>query len=131
MNANQQKILIVEDSPSQAAVMAALVQQAGYDAVVYNELPTGIVQILNKEQPDMVLLDLKLLDSQGKQVADGFQICREVKRFPKKPPVIVVSADGDDDTCQWALLQGADAFLQKPFKAEDLTKVISDIFSGN
>jgi DNA-binding response OmpR family regulator len=125
----QIKILIVEDSPTQAAVIAELVRQVGYDPAVYNDVKAGIQQILAKEQPRLVLLDLKLLDSKGKQVADGFQLCREIKRSPGKPPVIVITAEGEEEACEWALLQGADAFLQKPFAATDLTSAIAAVLS--
>lgn len=121
------KVLIVEDSLSQSAVIADIVRRAGYTPVVYNEVSAGISQILNKEDPSLVLLDLRLLDAEGNQVADGFQICKEIKRSPQKPPVIVVSAEGDDEACEWALLQGADGFLQKPFAVQDLLEVINQI----
>ena len=45
------KVLIVEDSPSQAAVISTLVKEAGYDVSVYHEVRQGITQILLKEQP--------------------------------------------------------------------------------
>ena len=123
----QAKILIVEDSPSQAAIIATVVKQAGHSAAVYSQLPMGISQILGMEQPDLVLLDLRLLDADGKPVADGFQLCREIKRGPKSVPVIVVSAEGDEDACEWAILQGADAYLQKPFAVEDLTALMKEV----
>ena len=127
----QTKILIVEDSPSQAAIIAAVVRQAGHEAVIYSQLPRGISQILDLEQPDLVLLDLRLLDSAGQPVADGFQICREIKRRNRELPVIVVSAEGDQDACEWAVLQGADAYLQKPFVVEDLSELMKEVLQVN
>jgi len=124
------KILIVEDSPSQSAIIASIVEQAGHQPVVYNQLPVGISQILDRESPDLVLLDLRLLDEDGKPAADGFQVCREIKSSPENPPVIVVTAETDDDAFEWALLQGADAFLQKPFAPEDLTQVIGEVLGA-
>lgn len=125
------KILIVEDSPSQSAIIASIVEHAGHRPCVYNALPTGISQILTKEQPDLVLLDLMLLDPNGKPMADGFQICREIKRSPRRIPVIVISAEGDEDACNWALLQGADAYLQKPFNPEDLLEVMKSVLASD
>jgi DNA-binding response OmpR family regulator len=121
------KVLIVEDSLSQSAILADIVRQAGHKPVVYNSLPTGITQILLKEQPNLVLLDLKLADADGVQIADGFQLCREIKKSPLKPPVIVITAEDDAEAAEWALLQGADAFLQKPFNLDDLTSILDDI----
>ena len=121
------RVLIIEDSPSQAAVIADVVRQAGHEPIVYTELTTGISQILLAQEPDLVLLDLRLLDADGNQMADGFQLCREIKRSPLRPPVVVVSAEGDEEACQWAILQGADAYLQKPFVVEDLISVMAEV----
>ena len=119
------KILVIEDSPTQAAVIADIVRQAGHEPVVYSELTMGISQILAKEVPRIVLLDLKLLDREGNPAADGFQLCGEIKRSALKPTVIVISAEGDDEACEWAILQGADGYLQKPFVAKDLLAAIA------
>ena len=127
MAVKHSKILIVEDSPSQAAIIATVVKQAGHLAAVYSQLPMGITQIITMEKPDLVLLDLRLLDEDGKPMADGFQLCREIKRGSPGIPVIVVSAEGDEDACEWAVLQGADAYLQKPFAVEDLTALMNQI----
>lgn len=125
----QARILIIEDSVAQAAVIADIVRQAGHLPIVYHEVSAGIRAILQREEPQIVLLDLRLLDADGNQVADGFQICREIKRS-EDMPVIVVSAEGDDDACEWAILQGADGFLQKPFDPEDLLSVIRQVLGG-
>ncbi len=127
----QAKVLIVEDSPSQAAIIAAVVKQAGHSAAVYSQLPQGIMQILNAESPDIVLLDLRLLDSEGNPMADGFQVCREIKRSAKGIPVIVISAEGDEEACEWAIMQGADAYLQKPFAVDDLTAILSQVLGDD
>jgi len=121
------RVLIVEDSLSQSAVIADIVRQAGHQAVVYNTLPMGISQILLKEQPNLVLLDLRLADEDGNPVADGFQLCREIKKSPLHPPVVVITAEGDEEACEWALLQGADAFIQKPFQTEELMEILAEI----
>lgn len=122
------KVLIVEDSASQAALIADLVKNAGHDAVICSDLSKGIAQILKPINPDIVLLDLVLLGPDGKPMADGFQVCREIKRISNsKIGVVVVSSKGDDESAEWAILQGADAFLQKPFKVEDLMSVMNEV----
>lgn len=119
------KILIIEDSNSQAAIIADIVRSAGHEPVHCGDLSKGISQIIKPINPDLVLLDLVLLGPDGKVVADGFQVCREIKRVTKNTvPVVVVSAKGDDESTEWAILQGADAFLQKPFAVEDLLSVV-------
>ena len=124
------RVLIVEDSPSQAAIIANVVREAGHTPAVYSQLPTSITQILAKERPNLVLLDLRLLDPDGNPIADGFQLCREIKRSPNSVPVIVISAEGDEEACEWAMLQGADAYLQKPFAIEDLNRIMGEVLSS-
>lgn len=122
-----EKILIVEDSPTQSAVIAALVKQAGFIPVVYNNLPVTVKQLLVIEKPSLVLLDLRLIDSEGRAFADGFQICREIKRSSNAVPVVIITSEDDEEASQWAILQGADAFLQKPFSEEELLQVIKAV----
>jgi DNA-binding response OmpR family regulator len=122
------KVLIVEDSPAQAAVMAELVESAGHEAVQCSDLSRGVAQVISSISPALVLLDLVLLDRDGKPLADGFQVCREIKRVSKnKIGVVVVSAKGDEESAEWAILQGADAFLQKPFAVPDLLAVMQQV----
>jgi DNA-binding response OmpR family regulator len=42
---------------------------------------------------------------------------------------VVVSAKEDDTSAEWALMQGADAYLQKPFAVEDLVAVMREALS--
>lgn len=123
------KVLIVEDSVAQAEILASLAGEAGFATAVYNSLPVGIGQILAKEKPSLVLLDLRLLGPDGEPVGDGFQICREIKRLQPTLPVVVISAEGEEEACDFAIMQGADAYLQKPFRIEDLKAVIDEVMN--
>ncbi len=121
------RVLIVEDSPAQAAIIAEIVKEAGHDALVCREFTKGAGAMLQPMTPDLVLLDLTLLDPDGKPVGDGFHICREIKRLTRNSvAVVVVSAKEDDTSSEWALMQGADAYLQKPFAVEDLVSVMRE-----
>ena len=123
----QEKVLIIEDSPTQAAVIGEIVASLGMRPVIYHNVPTSVAQLLEVESPDIVLLDLRLLNNQGVSVGDGFQICKEIKRVQKGLPVIVVSSEPLEEAGEWARMQGADAFLQKPFVPEDLKSLIVSV----
>jgi len=120
-------ILIIEDSPTQSAVIAGIVSELGLEPRVYHSLPQGVSQLLSEVDPQLVLLDLKLLDSNGKSIGDGFQICREIKRNNSEIPVVIVSSEEVSEAGEWARLQGADAYLQKPFVPEDLKKLLREL----
>lgn len=125
------RVLIVEDSPSQAEIISEIVRDAGHEPHICKEFSKGVVSMLAQVTPDLVLLDLMLLGPDGKPVGDGFAMCREIKRLTKNQiAVIVVSAQEDEDSAEWALMQGADAFLQKPFAVEDLLSVMKEALSA-
>ena len=126
------RVLIIEDSPSQATLISSIVSEAGHEPILAPDPSKGIAQTMLSANPDVVLLDLVLLNAEGKQVADGFQLCREIKRVSNgRTAVVIVSSKGDEDSTQWAMLQGADAFLQKPFVVEDLVEVINEVLKGS
>jgi twitching motility two-component system response regulator PilH len=126
------RVLIVEDSATQAAIISEIMKGAGHEPVVCKDFSKGIAQTLKPLNPEIVLLDLILLGPNGKPIADGFQICREVKRVSKnKIGVVIVSSKGDTESAEWALLQGADAFLQKPFAVDDLLNVVQEVLAAS
>ena len=125
------KVLIIEDSPAQAAIIAEIVKHAGHEPLSSPNITNGVGQALKSLNPDIVLLDLVLLGPDGKPMADGYQMCREIKRSSdNKIGVIIVSSKGGDESAEWAVLQGADAFLEKPFAVEDLVSVMSEVLEN-
>ena len=123
----QNTVLIIEDSPTQAAAIAEIVQKLGFDPKVFHALPSSVEQLLKEVTPKIVLLDLRLLDERGNSVGDGFQICRDIKRISSDTPVIIISSEDIEIAGEWARLQGADAFLQKPFVPQDLQQLLQDL----
>jgi len=121
------KVLIIEDSPTQATVIAGIVTSLGFDTAVYHSVEMSVGELLELESPNIVLLDLRLLDVEGAPVGDGFQICKEIKRANKELPVFIISSEPIEEAEEWARLQGADAFLQKPFVPEDLRQLIAGL----
>ncbi|MFM1847167.1 MAG: hypothetical protein RL417_641 [Pseudomonadota bacterium] len=121
------KILIVEDSPAQAALIAELIAEAGHEPHKCIDASVSIPQLVATLAPDIVLLDLVLLAPDGTQRIDGFQVCREIKRHSPSVAVVIVSAQDDEDAAEWAELQGADGFLHKPFVYEELLHKLSEL----
>lgn len=124
------RVLIVEDSKSQAAIMAEIVRNAGHEPAIAAESAAVVMNAVSTQQPSLVLLDLVLLGPDGQPAADGFQLCGEIKRSSPATRVLIVSAKGDEDSTEWALAQGADGFLQKPFTVDDLISVINQVISS-
>src|ERR1700721_2730564 len=81
------KVLIIEDDPNIVDLIRSNLIVRGFDAVM--SAGSKVIDLLDLEQPDMVLLDLMLPG------ADGFELCRELR---ERSPVgiIVVSARGGE-----------------------------------
>lgn len=120
-------VLIIEDSHVQRAVMINLVKELGFTPHAVEEFDDSIPSLLSSSQIKVVLLDLMLLDEGGNPMLDGFQLCNEIKDANPDIKVIIVSAESDAAARELAMLQGADGFLAKPFRVEDLEECLKNI----
>jgi two-component system, OmpR family, KDP operon response regulator KdpE len=106
------RALVVEDDPNIVDLIRSNLAVRGFDTVVSAD---GIraLQLLETEEPDIVLLDLMLPE------VDGFDLCRQI-RERSTVAVIVVSARGGERDKVTALNMGADDYMTKPFSVEEL-----------
>jgi two-component system, OmpR family, KDP operon response regulator KdpE len=106
------RILVVEDDPNIVDLIRSNLAVRGFDTIVSTD-GTRALQLLETEQPEIILLDLMLPG------IDGFELCRLV-RERSAVGVIVVSARGGDRDKVAALNLGADDYMTKPFSIEEL-----------
>jgi two-component system KDP operon response regulator KdpE len=106
------RALLVEDDPNIVDLVRSNLAVRGFDTVVSND-GLRALQLLETEEPDIVLLDLMLPE------ADGFDLCRQI-RERSSVAVIVVSARGGERDKVTALNMGADDYMTKPFSVEEL-----------
>jgi len=106
------RVLVVDDEPSILAAMAPLLRSRGYD-VLTAMTGRAALDALEREAPDLIVLDLGLPD------ADGIEICRLI-RDGSATPIIVLSARGKEADKVAALDAGADDYVTKPFGSEEL-----------
>jgi two-component system, OmpR family, KDP operon response regulator KdpE len=106
------RALVVEDDPNIVDLIRANLAVRGFDTVVSVDGGKAL-QLLETEDPDIVLLDLMLPE------VDGFDLCRQIR---ERSPVaiIVVSARGGERDKVTALHMGADDYMTKPFSIEEL-----------
>jgi two-component system, OmpR family, KDP operon response regulator KdpE len=106
------RALVVEDDPNIVDLIRSNLAVRGFDTVVSIDGMRAL-QLLETEEPDIVLLDLMLPE------IDGFELCRQIReRSPVA--VIVVSARGGQRDKVTALNMGADDYMTKPFSIEEL-----------
>ncbi|MEF9386056.1 response regulator [Ralstonia solanacearum species complex bacterium KE056] len=112
-------ILIVEDEPKLAALMADYLRAAHYETEWVDD-GTRAVQRVRETSPELVLLDLML---PGK---DGLEICREVRAFSDLP-IVMVTARVEEIDRLLGLELGADDYICKPFSPRELVARIKTI----
>ena len=106
------KILIVDDEPGILAAMAPLLRARGYDVATAMSGRAALSGV-ERDSPDLVILDLGLPDM------DGVEVCRLI-RDGRAMPIIVLSARGAETDKVNALDAGADDYVTKPFGTEEL-----------
>ncbi|HLH66095.1 MAG TPA: response regulator transcription factor [Solirubrobacteraceae bacterium] len=106
------RALVVEDDPNIVDLIRSNLAVRGFDTVVCNDGARAL-ELLETEEPDIVLLDLMLPE------VDGFELCRLI-RERSSVAVIVVSARGGERDKVTALNMGADDYMTKPFSVEEL-----------
>ena len=106
------RILIVEDEPKLASLVADYLKAAGYEAqCIENGLE--VVPWVKANTPDLIVLDL-MLPGRG-----GLEICKEVRGFSDLP-IIMVTARVEEVDRLIGLESGADDYLCKPFSVREL-----------
>ena len=107
-----QQILIVDDEPNILATVAPLLRNNSY-AVLSAMTGRTALDIVERDKPDLIVLDLGLPD------LDGIEVCRQVRQT-SSAPIIVLSARGAEGDKVAALDAGADDYVTKPFGAAEL-----------
>jgi DNA-binding response OmpR family regulator len=109
------RILVAEDDPDIASLLAHYLQRAGYEADVVAAGPDVLPRI-RKAPPDLLLLDLMLPG------LDGLEVCRAVRSEPATAgvPIIMVTAKGEESDRIVGLELGADDYITKPFSPNEV-----------
>src|SRR5438067_11171283 len=109
------KILVADDSPVVATMLAGTLAREGYQTV---RAADGIeaTQRAYSEMPDLILLDIFM------PRMNGYQVCRLLKNDPVVAHIPVIILTGSDSTSAefWSLQTGANAFMTKGFEPAEL-----------
>ena len=113
-------ILVVEDSPTEMQIVRTALQNKGYEVITATNGEEGLEKA-RRESPSLVVLDVVL---PGR---NGFQVCRDLKSSPdtKNVPVILLTSKTQDSDRFWGMKQGADAYLTKPWREEELLAIVA------
>ena len=109
---NNGKILIVDDDTNICELLRLYIEKEGYSTVLAHDGEKAI-ELFNKEQPNLVLLDIML------PKLDGWQVCREIRKT-SDCPIIMITAKGEVFDKILGLELGADDYVVKPFEAKEV-----------
>jgi twitching motility two-component system response regulator PilH len=113
------KILIADDSLAELQIFQATLQPTGHTLVAVMDGEAAEAKV-KSEKIDLIILDVIMPKK------NGFQVCRDIKsndQYKNIPIIMVTSKDQESDKF-WGMKQGADEYLTKPFKPEDLLKAV-------
>lgn len=117
---SQKSILVVEDSATELLALTKALESRGYQYTVATDGDEAI-QKATKQKPSLILLDVVLPKK------NGFQVCRQLKSSPETSQIkiIVISGKNQDSDRYWGMKQGADEYLIKPVKTDELLGAIA------
>lgn len=119
------KILLVDDNPIILEIEKSVLKVENYDI----ETALDGVEALEKVdsfRPDLVLLDIMMPQM------DGFQVARSMKENEKtrEIPIVMVTAKRRPEDMNEGYLEGAAGYITKPFKSEELLKVVEILLNN-
>jgi two-component system, OmpR family, response regulator RegX3 len=113
------RILVVEDEVTISEPLAEGLQREGFDPEVTGTLDAAR-EAYEREEPDLILLDVMLPDGDGRDLA------REIRKS-SDVPIVMLTARGEEIDRVLGLELGADDYVVKPFSARELTARIRAI----
>lgn len=119
------RILIVEDSPTQATLLASLLEEAGHETVV---APDGeaALELVRTEPLDLVMSDIIMPG------ISGYEVCRRIKLELGKAglPVVLLTGLSDPLDIVRGLESGADNYITKPYDPEHLVSRVNRVLAN-
>jgi len=118
------RILIAEDFEENRVALKLILKHTGFD-VIEAEDGQQAIEVVRREEPDLVLMDITL------PVLDGLQATREIRSEEKfeQLPIIVVSAHDNEEIRREAAEAGGSEYISKPIEIEELKKLINGCLS--
>ncbi len=112
-----EKILVVDDDTNICELLRLYLEKEGYVVKIVND-GVSAINAFKQENPDLTLLDIMI------PKLDGWQVCREIRKFSDKP-IIMLTAKGETFDKVLGLELGADDYVTKPFDTKEVVARIA------
>lgn len=107
------RILVIEDDEDIVDVLRRTLRAEGYEVRATEDGTSGL-RVASEFMPDLVLLDLGLPD------IDGLEVCADLRKEGGDVPILMLTARDGTENRVTGLDSGADDYLEKPYKREEL-----------
>ena len=118
---DKKKILVVDDEPNIRSLVSKMLDK---DYIVI-EATNGeeAIDIAKRQEPDLILMDLIMPQM------DGYTACSSIKtdQATKGIPVVMLTGVGHEFNKKFAREMGADAYITKPFSADELLRQVKQV----
>ena len=114
-----EKILVVDDDTNICELLRLYLEKEGYVVKIVND-GVSAINAFKQENPDLTLLDIMI------PKLDGWQVCREIRKFSDKP-IIMLTAKGETFDKVLGLELGADDYMVKPFDTKEVVARIKAV----
>ncbi|MEA1964206.1 MAG: response regulator [Candidatus Aerophobetes bacterium] len=111
------KILVVDDERDMCWLLSRVFQDAGYKVIIAVNGEEALTKV-EKEEPDLVILDVKL------PVISGMEVLSTIKKVKPGIVIIMISAYGTEEIRKEAMRIGAYDFIDKPFSIERIRQTV-------
>ena len=118
-------VLVVEDTKSDQLLVQGLLKSLGTQTVICSNAVEAIDWLQNNLVPDLIMLDVVMPD------ISGYDLCRKIRGdlALEDVPIVFCSTKNEEYDRFWALRQGGNAYLTKPYSPSELMKMVKTYIS--
>jgi two-component system alkaline phosphatase synthesis response regulator PhoP len=118
------RILVVDDGRTMVKIIAGNLEKEGHDVIAAYDGQEGLIAA-RREKPDLIILDLNL------PKINGYMVCRMLKydEATRHIPIIMFTSLKSDADKWTGIEVGADAYLTKPVKPEELAEKVREMLA--
>jgi len=118
---NKKKILVVDDESAVLNFIRVSLSMSGYEVVTTTNGEEALT-LINSAKPDIMIVDVVMLPM------TGLELLEKLRGFSDLPVIVFTARN---DIASTAMKLGADGFIAKPFKPENLIKKINEVLGSS
>lgn len=120
---SKSKILLAEDDVTMVSLLKTLLKMEGFD-VVSLHADDNVPEVIRKEKPDLLLMDVHLADQSGLDILDDIRSAKDIGGLG----VVMSSGANVKEEC---MSRGANGFLLKPYMPDELISLLRQTLNSN